>query len=265
MFRLGASGRLAAHAILYAPAPMGSLGLKYGLMSNGEACGGKVPHPLETGKGCHGPHMGTSWWVNRAQLANHSAWTRPYAWQRFWRRSRVLGPHAVLNHAPLRWRGWRLWLADQYRPANPVAADDEGSAEANAAPTVWFGIPEWRLGGIYAPANAQFQTRAFALPAAPLAVNVDTAWQVPAAQCDPLNELCQAYVMAALLDARTGAVIPGYEAANNTVIRGIDGTAIELRWGNDNTTTAALDAGREVRLRFTFRDAVLYSVGTVSS
>ena len=70
-------------------------------------------------------------------------------------------------------------------------------------------------------------------------------------------------LMAALLDARTGQVIPGYEAANNTVIRGVDGPAIELRWGD--ATTAALAPGREVRLRFTIRDAVLYSVGTTTA
>ena len=68
-------------------------------------------------------------------------------------------------------------------------------------------------------------------PAAPLALNADAAFQVPADQCDPLNELCQAYVMAALLDANTGKVIPGYEATK-CVVRGVDGTAIPLRWGN---------------------------------
>ena len=50
---------------------------------------------------CHGPHMGTSWWVNRGALADHAAWTRPYAWQRHSRRWRVMGPHAVLNHKPV--------------------------------------------------------------------------------------------------------------------------------------------------------------------
>ncbi len=79
MFRLGASGRLAAHAILYAPAPMGSLGLKYGLMSNGQACGGKVPHPLETGKGCHGPHMHLERWVGppSGDPTDLAHWQRP--------------------------------------------------------------------------------------------------------------------------------------------------------------------------------------------
>ena len=45
--------------------------------------------------GCHGPHMGWEWWVQKsgATLANHSAWTRPYAWQRFWRETRAFGPH----------------------------------------------------------------------------------------------------------------------------------------------------------------------------
>ena len=144
-------------------------------------------------------------------------------------------------------------MADEYRPANP-AVGSEGPSRT----TTWWGIPAWRLGGIYSPANAQFQTRAFALPAAPLALNADAAFQVPADQCDPLNELCQAYVMAALLDANTGKVIPGYEATK-CVVRGVDGTAIPLRWGN--ATSAAL-AGAEVRLRFTIRDSVLYSVGT---
>jgi hypothetical protein len=68
-----------------------------------------APSPLcnPTIMGCHGPHMGTEWWVQSAgqRLANHSAWQRPYAWQRFWRTSRVFGPHRTLNHAPLMLKG----------------------------------------------------------------------------------------------------------------------------------------------------------------
>ena len=45
--------------------------------------------------GCHGPHMGSEWFVQEpgAALANHSAWGRPYSWQRFWRETRAFGPH----------------------------------------------------------------------------------------------------------------------------------------------------------------------------
>ena len=92
-------------------------------------------------------------------------------------------------------------------------------------------------------------------------LNADVAWpgiSDPAAQCDTLQELCQAYVMVELVDPATGAVQPGYEA-HDCVVQNQDAGRIPLRWG-DGRDTAAL-AGRVMQLRFTLRDAVVYSVG----
>ena len=79
------------------------------------------------------------------------------------------------------------------------------------------GVPEHRLAGLYAPANAEFSSRAMAWPSSkPLGaaggsgrlwLDVDAHWeQGPDGDCD---QKCQAYVMVAVLDDRTGAPMPG--------------------------------------------------------
>ena len=104
-----------------------------------------APSPINDHMGLqhmHGPHMGTEWWVGRGHLADSSAWSRPFRWQRFWRTSRVLGPHSALNHAPLHWR-------------DPVM---NTSSLLWAVDGQWMHVPAWRVGGVYSPANAQFTT-----------------------------------------------------------------------------------------------------------
>eukprot|EP01052_Picozoa_sp_SAG31_P042166 SAG31_NODE_6606_length_1954_cov_2.087871_3_plen_183_part_01 len=127
-----------------------------------------APSPLcdPTKMGCHGPHMGTEWWVQLAGdwLANHTAWQRPYAWQRLWRESRAFGAHRTLNHEPLLLHGHRLWLSSG---AHGVT-DDKNAA--------WYALPAWRLGGVYAPATGQFCSRPFQLPPRGLTLNVDAKW-----------------------------------------------------------------------------------------
>ena len=200
-----------------------------------------APSPLcrENISHCHGPHMGTSWWVNRGALAEHAGWRRPFRWQPPWRHSRVADGHTVLNHAPVHVDGALLWLA-------------AGSALR------WVAVPEWRLAGVYGPANAQFRSANLTLPAQPLALNADVAWPgiTDTQQCDQLHDLCQAFVMVEVLDAEMGTVVPGYEAAK-CVVQNKDDARIALRWGSRDT--AAL-AGRRVQLRFTLRDAVIYSI-----
>ena len=101
----------------------------------------------------------------------------------------------TLNHAPLTLQGQRLWLSTQVTATDP----------SNGGPA-WYTLPEWRLGGLYAPANAQFTTGSFILPESGLTINVDASWTdglsaENASKCDPLRELCQSYVFAELLDA----------------------------------------------------------------
>ena len=67
--------------------------------------------------------------------------------------------------------------------------------------------------------------------------------------------------MVEVLDAATAAVLPGY-GARDCIIQNQDGSRLPLVWGHGGEArdTAAL-AGRTVQLRFTTRDAAVYSVG----
>jgi hypothetical protein len=204
--------------------------------------------------GCHGPHLGSEWWVQPAgaRLSNHSAWERPYAWQRLWRTSRIFGPHRTLNHAPLLLRGQRLWLSS-----------GAGGATDDSHPR-WYALPAWRLGGVYAPATGQFTTSTFLLPAGGLALNVDAKWaggltHATIDQCDTLHELCQSYVLYELL--LHGVPAPGFTMADATPIQGIDDVAAPLRWANSSASAWKALVGQEVALRLTFRDAIIYSLG----
>jgi len=98
-----------------------------------------------------------------------------------------------------------------------------------------------------------------------LALETDAQWQVAADACDPLRELCQAYVMVELLDATTAAVVPGYEAGK-CVVAGIDAVGEVLRWtqadGSLKTTTTL--QGKMVQARITMRDSIVYALRFVS-
>lgn len=154
--------------------------------------------------------------------------------------------------------------------------------------------PTHRLGGLTSPANAAFSTFAFGWPASgQLWLDANASWWnqstpgaiQPAAHCD---QGCQAYVLAELRDAESGAVIPGYEK-HKCILRNVDGTRLRLRWAQTHdhdlvpsTATpspapahAAANAadrgeaaaptppreGQRVRLRLYLRAAVLYGFG----
>ena len=151
----------------------------------------------------------------------------------------------MLNHAPVSAGGSLLWLAPR------TGVDTEHA---------WVGVPNWRLGGLYSPANAQFRSKIVTLPAQPLLLNADCLWPGitdAAAQCDDLQELCQAYIMVEVVDPATGVPLPGY-GASDCVIQNQDDTQIPLRWRGGRDTVPL--AGRAVQLRFTLRDAVIYSL-----
>lgn len=204
--------------------------------------------------GCHGPHLGSEWWVQPrgAQLTNHSAWERPYAWQRLWRASRAFGPHRTLNHAPLLLRGQHLWLSS----GGEGVTDDKHPK--------WYGLPAFRLGGVYAPSTGQFRTETFMLPALGLTLNVDAKWsggltRSTSDQCDTLRELCQSYVLYELLI--DGQPVPGFTFSESQAIEGIDSMAAPLQWANSSTSAWQRLVGKEAALRITFRDAIIYSLG----
>ena len=96
-------------------------------------------------------------------------------------------------------------------------------------------------------------------------MNADVSWAIPTpTACDPLRELCQAFVMVELLDPAEGfVVILNYEAGK-CVVSNTDSTAWVLEWkqpSGQSVTSTNLPNGTNVALRITMRDAVLYSVG----
>ena len=106
-----------------------------------------------------------------------------------------------------------------------------------------------------------------------LALNADTLWQVSNPQdCDPLNELCQSYVMIEVLAGSVTAtagnntmweVVPGFDA-KKCVVRGTDVRNAVLVWRDDDgatRTSADLPPDiKMIRLRITMRDAILYAI-----
>lgn len=146
--------------------------------------------------------------------------------------------------------------------AQPVTLD---------AQHVWVGdgtvytLPEFRIAGLYAPANAEISTDAFAMPAATPPVfylNANAKWgdKLVTGGCD---EGCAAYIMAELRDAATGDVIPGFER-EKCIHMDVDSSRIPLQWagsaGGDGSSSAGLAPGQLVQLRIFFRDATIYSL-----
>jgi hypothetical protein len=124
-----------------------------------------------------------------------------------------------------------------------------------------YELPLHRLAGLYAPANGVFSTPAFALPAGGggLWLNADARWGAPLATggCD---EGCAGYVFCELVDAATGAAVPGFGRGAFDVLMNTSGTQIPLAWRAPAAARAAA-AGQAVRLRVHFRDAIIYAFG----
>ena len=109
MFWVG--DRLAAHALLYAPAPMQQLGSRYGMMSHGVACGGGTDALLAH---CHGPHM----YIERMLGPVSGDPTDMAQWRRPFRRDRVAPRDSMLAVGPVVLNGHLVWPVNtQYNTA----------------------------------------------------------------------------------------------------------------------------------------------------
>lgn len=222
-FRLGNSGRLAAHALLYVPSP-----------SNIVVQPGYGRQPLWYCKNgcCHGPHMHEEWWVGPedADPTKMTEWRRPFFDTKAF-------PHDIWAMAqPVLFNNSHLWVDNRM-----------------------YALQEHRMSGIFSSSNAEFSTKPFAMPSNGLWVNAAALWYGGNHVGDPegCDEGCAAYLMAELLDAETGAVIPGYDRTNCVVLNK-DGLQLPLEW---NTTQPAPDVGALIQVRFFFRDATIYAVG----
>jgi hypothetical protein len=176
--------------------------------------------PLRARK--HGPHLDNEWWTSPDGLR----WQRP---ARGVNALEVFPRIPRLETHPLIINGMILF------PRGPML----------------LGLPEDRISGVSARANAEFSTKAFTVPEADLVLNAAT----PSPDRPFAKE--QSYVMAAVLDEK-GAIVPGFEA-EKCVIRGEDRRDIPLKWAD---ASARQLAGKTIRLRFYLRSANIYAVTT---
>ena len=135
---------------------------------------------------------------------------------------------------------------DAFLMAPPVPHGDE---------LVWVGstgyvytLPMYRVAGLYAPANGEFNTPVFTMPEGPLWVNADARWQAPLGTtyqgvqgCD---EGCAAYVFAAVLDAATGDEIAGYGAEDSHVLMNTTGLRLPLLWNASSSSSRQSGSAR---------------------
>ena len=76
-----------------------------------------------------------------------------------------------------------------------------------------YTAPLYRLAGMYAPANGEFSTRVFPIPSGgvgALWLNIEATWKGNLVT-GGCDEGCAAYAMVALLDAASNRVVPGFE------------------------------------------------------
>ena len=240
----------------YAPSPsQAQLGSRYGRQPS--MCGDEVP-PQGQGAMCHAPHLYEEWWVGPAsgRAVDVAGWRRPY------RRTHAAPHDAFLMAPPVPFNDRLLWLGST------------GSV---------YSLPMFRIAGIYAPANGEFNTGVFTYPAAGVFVNAEATWKGETATggCD---EGCNAYIFGELLDANTGQPIVGHTRAESLPMMNVSGTKLPLRWRTVTSAGAGLVepqtrsnkpppcapgttgcplVGAAVQLRLFFRDATIFAVGSL--
>lgn len=223
-FTIGSSKRLAAHVLIYVPSP-----------SDVVVMPGYGRQPLWYCKGgcCHGPHMYEEWWLGPSDgnPTNMMGWKRPYFDTRAF-------PHDIWAMAnPVMYNRSQLWV-------------DNGA--------VW-GLPENRLAGLYTSSNAEFTTLPFAMPKSQLWLNADAYWQ-GGNGVGGADEGRAAYLLAELIDADSQTVIPGHERDGYALLNK-GGIRMPMVWKNA-TKMQAPAPGTRVQVRFYFRDATIYAVGS---
>ena len=177
-------------------------------------------------------------------------------WQRPFRTFDLLGLASESGSAPgagMVWNGHHAWFNSQLVRDFVITKKGKQFARQRPAPSM-VGVPMFRLAGLRAHGNAEFSTPAFRMPSAPLWVNANVSWPDQASGCTNFVG-CQAYVMVAVHDAGTKAVIPGFEAAK-CVIMDADGPMLPLRWAGSMDI-----ANQLVTLRVYFRESVVYAIG----
>lgn len=180
----------------------------------------------------HGPHIMEEWWVSSSSQTGPEDFS---GWQRPFKRFRAVTENVWLMSQPVVYNEQHVWVAD----------------------TGVFSIPEYRIAGISAPANGEFSTKPFPFTSQSLWLNVDASWggDLVTQGCD---EGCAAYVMVEMQYANDSTLVPGFERGNCMLLN-ITGQQVPLRWtGNPQPPPN----GTKIMLRFYFRDATIYALGS---
>lgn len=232
-FYLGNSGRFASHSLQYAASPAEVNNITgYGYW--GPYCpdgnGGFIMCHKGHGYGkIHGPHMMEEWWVGTETQngpENITGWKRPY------KRFQAVAKNVWLMAQPVVYDNMHVWVAD----------------------TGVYTLPLYRLAGMYAVANGMFSSRPFTVASSKFYINVDASWG-PGLVTTGCDEGCAAYVMVEVLDMDNN-VLSGYER-DKCIILNTTGIQVPLVWQG----AKALPQGKEIRLRFFFRETTIYAVG----
>ena len=128
----------------------------------------------------------------------------------------------------------------------------------------WLGLMNWRVGGLYAPGNAEFTTAPFAVPEQGyLWLDMDSRWGASATGClSAYAEQCQGYITVELLPPTGSTPIPGYEKEHCSLAR-FHGSeqGMPLTWVGADRKPPPPVAGQVVRARIYFRDSTVYAIG----
>lgn len=187
----------------------------------------------------HGPGIGLERWIGPsngdiAALPMSEAWRRPFRSQPA-RDSRWFGEGGMI------FRDHHVWYNKQSREL--------------------LGLPAYRLAGYRSVANSEFSTHVFKVPPKPLWVNADVHWDgtTDGPSFGGCFEGCAAYLMVAVLNGTTDAVLPGYEE-RRCVMMNVDSTRLMLAW-NGSKPLHEQHVGESIRLRLFYRDATVFAVG----
>ena len=118
------------------------------------------------------------------------------------------------------------------------------------------------MGGLHAPANAEFSSQIFESRLVPsLWLNVDARWRGAGSHLwgtEICDEGCAAYVMAELYSADDlHTPLPGFER-QHCVFFNVDELRLRLRWKGAAQVSSVVKA---VVVRLFFRDATVYALG----
>jgi hypothetical protein len=175
----------------------------------------------------HGPWLAARWWFS-PNPADVKAWRRP---ARDFHAAPIEFVTLRRHHQPLHHGDQLLWL--------------QGGKV--------YGIPSYRICGVWAETNAAFSTRSFEASASPMTLNASIPSFADRSISNPL--VPQPFVMAEVLDGE-GDCVSGFEK-EKCILKAVDDVRVPLRWEGRDTSQLQ---GETVSVRLYLHHATVYAV-----